>query len=170
MIYRLDACRHACNPSSLSLFLLWTRRNRDFAAKHWEETPNIQWKSSVYPWDGEGLLVVQCLSQQWLPVRLVYVHHCLAQMTRNRWSTLKTSNSCPHVQLCSLSKGLTMFQNLSKATTNPEHTPLSPLKVLMWTLTLIFSWTHRCSSPKGLPWHTENTGQVTRCAGLETIS
>lgn len=48
-----------------------------------------------------------------------------------------------------------MFQNLSKATTKPEQTPLSPLKVLMWTLTLILSWTHRYSSPKGLPSHTE---------------
>lgn len=57
---------------------------------------------------------------------------------------------------------LTMFQNLSKATTKPEHTPLSPLKVLMWTLTLILSWTHRYSSPNGLPRHTENTWQMTQ--------
>lgn len=48
-----------------------------------------------------------------------------------------------------------MFQNLSKATTKPEHTPLSPLKVLMWTLTLILSSTHRYSSPSGLPLDTE---------------
>lgn len=50
---------------------------------------------------------------------------------------------------------LTMFQNLSKATTKPEHTPLSPLKVLMWTLTLILSSTHLYSSPSGLPLDTE---------------
>lgn len=50
---------------------------------------------------------------------------------------------------------LTMFQNLSKATTKPEHTPRSPLKVLMWTLTLILSSTHWYSAPSGLPLHTE---------------
>lgn len=54
-----------------------------------------------------------------------------------------------------------MFQNLSKATTKPEQTPLSPLKVLMWTLTLILSSTHRYSSPNGLPLHTEEQTKYT---------
>lgn len=54
---------------------------------------------------------------------------------------------------------LTMFQNLSKATTKPEHTPLRPLNVLMWTLTLILSSTHRYSSPRGLPLHAAETRQ-----------
>lgn len=58
--------------------------------------------------------------------------------TKHRWETL------------------TRFQNLSKATMKPEQTPRSPLKVLMWTLTLIFSSMHRYSSPKGLPLHTED--------------
>lgn len=97
-------CMHACNPSLLSFFLLWTRRNWDFTAKHWEETPNIQWKSSVYPWNGEGFLVVECLSQQRLPVCLIYVYHCLAHIKKKQMvrSTLKTSNSCSQVKCATL--------------------------------------------------------------------
>lgn len=74
-----------------------------------------------------------------------------------RGSRFKTLKSSP-----------TMFQNLSKATTKPEHTPLSPLKVLMWTLTLILSWTHRYSSPKGLPSHTETQNTHHRRRWAET--
>ncbi len=135
-------------------------------------------KTSAYPWNGEGFLMVERLSKQRLSVCLIDIHHCLTKRNKNkRWkANTTTANSwlqarCGsfHAQHTAAVRWgldeetrvgeLTMFQNLSKATTKPEHTPLSPLKVLMWTLTLILSSTHRYSSPNGLPLHTEDTRQ-----------
>lgn len=120
-----------------------------------EREPTI--KTNAYPWNSEGFLVVQCLSKKRLSVRLIYVHHRLTKRNvrfQHEDLLMVTGMLFCTFSVCLKTRELTMFQNLSKATTKPEHTPLNPLKVLMWTLTLILSSTHRCSSPRGLPLHT----------------
>lgn len=119
---------------------------------------------SAHPCNGESFLVVEGLSQQRLSVGLVHVYHGLVQKWNRSEGFLQRTSSLHHLKTLKLwprlwTGMLTMFQNLSKATTKPEHTPLSPLKVLMWTLTLILSSTHRYSSPSGLPLDTEGGGK-----------
>lgn len=118
----------------------------------------IEWKLIHYPCSGEGFLMIESLSKQRLSVRFIHIHHRLTARDNQRLRY----EICV-VQECHM-RSLTMFQNLSKATTKPEHTPLRPLKVLTWTLTLILSSTQRYSSPRGLPLHTENTRQAGRTA------
>ena len=44
-------------------------------------------KTSTYQWNGEGFLMVECLSKQRLSVCLIYIYHCLTKRNKNnRWS------------------------------------------------------------------------------------
>ncbi len=52
-------------------------------------------KTSAYPWNGEGFLMVERLSKQRLSVCLIDIHHCLTKRNKNkRWkANTTTANS-----------------------------------------------------------------------------
>lgn len=56
-------------------------------------------ETGPYPWNGEGFLMVECLSQQRLSVCLVYIYHRLTKNKNKQWTdNTKTSNSWKPIQ------------------------------------------------------------------------